>query len=186
MIVLIINDWDNHLIERYYLEMNDELMGVAYSILRSHFEAEAAVQEAFTRIMTSIESFRKVPDEKKNGYCYMVVKNISINMYNKSKQTIQNVILFEDTFVEVKDNGESIETYVEKQEDIAELNRLINDLDDSFRRPLMLRFANGFSCKQISDILGISESLARKRVERAIIKLTEISKKDGELHGEYV
>lgn len=183
MIVLIINDWDNHLIERYYLEMNDELMSVAYSILRSHFEAEAAVQEALTRIMTSIDSFRNVPEEKKNGYCYMVVKNISINMYNKGKHNSQNVILFEDTFVEPKDDGESIENFVETQEDIAELKRMINSLDDTFRKPLLLRFARGLSYKQISNILDISESLARKRVERAIIKLTEISRKASELHG---
>lgn len=183
MIVLIISDWDNRIIERYYLEMNDELMGVAYSILKSHFEAEAAVQEAFTKIMTSIESFRKVPDDKKNGYCYMVVKNISINMYKKSKQDNIKVILLDDTFVEPEDDTANVENLVEYKEDIYELKRMISSLDESFRTPLMLRFAQGFSYKQIAGILNISESLARKRVQRAITKLAEISKEATRIHG---
>lgn len=183
MIVLVISDWDNRLIERYYLEMNDELMGVAYSILKNHFEAEAAVQEAFTKIMTSIESFRKVPEGKKNGYCYMVVKNISINMYKKSRQKNLKVILLDDAFVEPEDKAANIENLVESKEDIAELKRLINSLDESFRTPLLLRFARGFSYKQIAGILSISESLARKRVERATTKLAEISKEAAQIHG---
>lgn len=183
MIILVITDWDNRLVERYYLEMNDQLMGVAYSILHNHFEAESAVQEAFTKIMMSIESFRNVPDDKKNGYCYMVVKNISINMYKKNKQNTLKVVLLDDVFVEPEDKSVNIEKLVELKEDTAELKRMINSLDESFRAPLILRFARGLSYKQISSILSINESLARKRVERAIAKLTEMSGKGANTNG---
>ena len=183
MIVIIISDEDNRMIERFYLEMNNELMSVAYSILQSHFEAEAAVQEAFTKIMTSIESFHKVSADKRAGYCYMVVRNISINMYNKSKQTNLKVVFLDECYSEPELDKIGIEKRTEAKEDIEELYRMIKRLDESMRKPLLLRFVHGFTYKQISSALNIKESLARKRVERAIARLTELSKEVGISHG---
>jgi RNA polymerase sigma-70 factor (ECF subfamily) len=175
MLILIISDQDNRIIERYYLEMNSELMRVAYSILQSHFDAETAVQEAFLRIMSSIESFHKVPDNKKNGYCYMVVKNVSINMYKKSKQNNMRAVMLEDCFVEQEDQGTRVEEIVELEEELSEMKRRINLLDSSLKKPLVLRYAHGMDYRQIASIMNISEPTARKRVERAIRKLSEIS-----------
>ncbi len=183
MIVIVISDEDNRMIEHFYLELNNELMGVAYSILQSHFEAEAAVQEAFTKIMSSIESFHKVSEEKRQGYCYMVVRNISINMYNKNKQTNLKVVFLDDCYNEPEYNNVSVEKRAEAQEEITELKRMVDLLDDTLRKPLLLRFFHGFTYRQIASALDIKESLARKRVERAVAKLTELSKEVGISHG---
>jgi RNA polymerase sigma-70 factor (ECF subfamily) len=182
MLVLIISDVDNKTVERYYLEMNDDLIKVAYSILQDHFDAETAVQDAFVKIMDSIELFRKVPDKKKTGYCYMVVKNVSLNMYNKGKRSNMQIIMLEDSFFEPEDENADVESIIEAEEEVAMLKLLINRLDDSLKQALMLRYAHGLTYKQISNILHISEALARKRVERAIGKLSELSKEGGCIH----
>jgi RNA polymerase sigma-70 factor (ECF subfamily) len=182
MLVLMIIEEDSSLIERYYLEMNEELMGVAYSILRSHYEAEAAVQEAFTKIMSSIESFRKVPDEKKSGYCYIVVKNLSISIYKQKKRNSLNVVMLDNLFTEPAALTDGVEERIEAAGDIAELQRLINHLEESLRKPLILRYVQELSYNQIAHVLKISEPLARKRVERAISKLKEISQEESIIH----
>jgi RNA polymerase sigma-70 factor (ECF subfamily) len=182
MLVLMIIDEDSKLIERTYLEMNAELRRVAYSILHSHYDAEAAVQEAFANIMASIESFREVPDDKKQRYCYVVVKNVSLNILSKNKQNSLTVTMLDDTLPEPADTSAYVEIIAEEKEDMAALRRKLYEVDEAYRRPLILRFVHGFRYKQIADFLGISEALARKRVERAIKKLTDGARGESAVH----
>lgn len=176
--LIMITDDENQLIERYYIGMNDELKGVAYKILNDYPRAEEAVQEAFAKLTEKIDLFQKVPDRKRGGYCFMVVRNISINMYNKENKQLR-AIVYNDAQMEPKHPEPSVPEIVESRENAEELKKIIRRLDDAYKFPLLLRYSDDLTYKEISDLLEISESLARKRVERALAKLSSMMEEEG-------
>ena len=58
-----------------------------------------------------------------------------------------------------------------KKENLQKLTQHIEELEDIYRIPLLLKDHEGFSIKEISEILNISESNAKIRIHRARIKV---------------
>lgn len=91
----------------FYIANKNRLYYIALSKLHNSIEAEDAVQEAFSRIAAKPEHFFTIPDKNKIAYADVIVRNISIDMYNsKSKiiadpieevQTENNAISLEDS-----------------------------------------------------------------------------------------
>lgn len=177
--ILTITDEDTQLVEKYYIEINDELQYIAWTILHDPYEAEAVVQEAFTKIIQAISSFRKVPENKRAGYCYMVVRNLAFNQYKQAKKQLLNVVYMDDTFVEPEDYAQRVENIAEINENEVQLKVMLECLDEQYRRPLMLRYVDGMSYSAIAKLLSLSESNARKRVERALAKLSTLYEEAG-------
>lgn len=171
ILIFIINTGDRVLVERYYKNLNSEMHYVAFCILKDDFEAETAVQEAFIRIMERMDNFRDVPEERKAGYCFVAVRNVSLDLYRKAKRVKAIVSPIGDG--EYTDESENIENMLIRQEDISLLRERMENLAPEYKRPLILRFAEDMRYKEIATLLGISEELARKRVQRAISQLSQ-------------
>jgi RNA polymerase sigma-70 factor (ECF subfamily) len=58
-----------------------------------------------------------------------------------------------------------------KKENIQKLTKSIEGLQDIYRVPLLMKDYEGFSIKEISEVLEISESNAKVRIHRARIKV---------------
>lgn len=58
-----------------------------------------------------------------------------------------------------------------KSEGLKKISIAVESLDDSYRIPLLLKDFEGFSIREISEMLKISESNAKIRIHRARIKL---------------
>jgi len=173
---LIIDTDDCVMVERYYKSLKSEMHYVAFCILKDSSEAEAAVQEAFTRIMRHIDGFKSISEEKRSGYCFTAVRNISFNMNRKAK----NMPIILSTIDEIfADESENLESILIRQEELALLKSKVETLESEYRNPLLMRFADNLRYKEIASLLDISDATARKRVERAIGQLVESYRKEG-------
>lgn len=169
-LILIIDTDDRVMVERYYKNLKSEMHYVAFCILKDASEAEAAVQEAFTRIMRNIDGFKSVSEEQRAGYCFTAVRNISFNINRRAKN--MQIILSPIDEVFADENGK-LENILIQQEEYELLKNKVEALEAEYRNPLLLRFADNLRYKEIASLLDISDATARKRVERAINQLVE-------------
>lgn len=175
-LILIIDSDDRVMVERYYKGLKSEMHYVAFCILKDASEAEAAVQEAFTRIMHHIDGFRLISEEQRTGYLFTAVRNVSFNMNRRDKKMRIILSPMDEGFAD--ENG-NLENILIQQEEYVLLRNKVEALDVEYRVPLLLRFADNLRYKEIASLLDISDATARKRVERAINQLVESYRGEG-------
>jgi RNA polymerase sigma-70 factor (ECF subfamily) len=177
-LLLIIDTGDRVTVERYYKDLKSEMRYVAFCILKDSSEAETAVQEAFIRIMSHMDRFNQVPNEKKPGYCFAVVRNVSLNMSRKASNMQIILSQMDDYAVDMDNNPDSA---LIREEEFALLRNKLDELDPDYKIPLVLRFADTMRYRDIAVLLDISEATAKKRVERGIDRLVTAFRKEGAL-----
>ena len=72
------------------------------------------------------------------------------------------------------DTGASPQDEVEEREGVMHLASLLEQMPEGYRSVLLLKYDNGYSTKEISGILGLSEENVKKRIQRARKKLEEL------------
>lgn len=94
------------------------------------------------------------------SYIVIIIKRISINIYNKNKRT--NEILST-----LDDNNSSIEIDLLANYKYEQLLNVISNLSENYKEILYLYYINNFTTKEISKMLDISVDNVWKRIERA-------------------
>ena len=145
----------------FYEKYKSRLLRIAIKILRNEDEAADAVQDAFLKIADKPNSFFSLNDEKRIRYVSVVVKNASIDIYNKSKK-IQMDELSEDIIYR---NDESlIENITFDKISFEEILAFIDTLPEAQRNVLVLTFSSGLSVDEIGATLNITVSAVYKRL----------------------
>ncbi len=129
----------------------------AYKILHDEYLAEDAVHEAFLRLIRNRDKIA-VPDSPSvRSYVYKALKSAALDLYRKQKKQLENCLALDGTL----------------ENTIAE--EIGHDLPPAFLAELPQKYASVMRCLFIDDltvretsaVLKISESLVRKRCERA-------------------
>lgn len=157
-------------IENIYKLYEQKMYHVAYSILHDEGLAEDAVQEAFIKLMKHNVYFEEPLSDNCKRYIITVIKNSSINIYNKKKKE-QEIIYFpgEDTKIKNISSENSIEEY-------ADIEELASFLPAKYYMVVKCLTIKNLSVKETASELGITEANVRKRFERAKIMLKTIVK----------
>lgn len=140
----------------------------AYSILNDSILAEDAVQESFIHILKNFDKVIKKKCPQTRKYFVNIVRNISIDIYRKRKK--QHTLSFDDFEETIIDDFANIETILEGKE----IESYLFQLPKSYYIILSLKYDEGYSYKEIADILSITEENVKKRIYRARKKLKEI------------
>lgn len=150
--------------EELYYEYRQGMYGLAYSILVDSHAAEDAVHTVFLRLIKHIEKVEKLDKEKQKSYLLTAVKHAALDIKRKQKRHA------EISMEEVPENllADSGMEFWEKELIISILK-----LPVIYREILQYKYAVGIENKQIANMLGISESTVRKRLERAKKMLKE-------------
>lgn len=72
--------------EELYRLYRQDMYKVAYSILKNSADAEDAVHEAFWSIANNFERVCKISRQEIKAYIVIIVKNASIDIYNKNSK----------------------------------------------------------------------------------------------------
>lgn len=99
--------------EMIYYAHRHAMLYTANSVLRDQILAEDAVQEAFLRVIKHLHRIDETDSHKTKTFLVIIVRNISINMYNKRKKQ-NEVYLFSD-LAEVSDFPDATERGVGAQ-----------------------------------------------------------------------
>jgi RNA polymerase sigma-70 factor, ECF subfamily len=151
---------------------NQRLYRIARSILRDDFEAEDALQEAYIRAFTSLDSFRG--DSQLGTWLARIIMNEALGRLRRRKPTIEF-----DTFAKAHEGSAEIirfpaanpeldpETTMAQREIRALLERAIDALPEAFRIVLVARLIEGMSIEETADLFGIRPETVKTRLHRA-------------------
>ena len=151
-------------IEDCYSRYEQKMYRVAYSILHDESLAEDAVQDAFLKLIRHKVHFDNADSDDCKRYIITVIRNASINIYNKRKNENKIVSLtdkLED--IQIAGNANPEET----SDTGAECTPLMNDLPDKYFDVVDCLVIRDYSVRETADRLNISEANVRKRFERA-------------------
>lgn len=142
------------------------MFSVSMRILNNDTEAEDAMQEAFLKAFTKIDTYKG--EVSFGAWLKKIVLNRSLDYLKKRK------IKFE----EINERTNQILDYQmqTKEVNMKVIKEAIQKLPDGYRVVLSLYLIEGYDHEEISDILGISNSNSRTQFLRAKNKLREILK----------
>ena len=150
-------------IERCYELYEQKMFRVALSVLHDEKLAEDAVQDAFLQLIRHKVYFGKADSDDCKRYIIKVIKNASINIYNK-RCNENRIVSYSDNLEEIC-GDQAIED--DKNEPEAECTPLLNSLPPKYYNVVNCLVIHDYSVAETAEMLGITEANVRKRYERA-------------------
>jgi RNA polymerase sigma factor (sigma-70 family) len=154
-----------------YNRYSPKMLSVCYRFAQSREDAEDMLQEGFIKVFTQIHTFQNKGAFE--GWIRRIVVHTCINFLKKYKKFSENVDLAYATMVHVKE--ETVPSIMQARQ-IIECIRL---LPVGYRTVLNLYALEGYSHKEIGDMLDIEESTSRSQYTRskAMLEVILIRKK---------
>ena len=141
------------------------LFGLALRYCTSRADAEDVLQESFIKIFQNLNKFQATGPL--GAWVRRIVVNTAINHFNKQKTEFLSHN--NESYLEVPSNDESVFSSFSTQD----LLKSIQELPDGFRMVLNLYTIEGYTHKEISEMLKISEGTSKSQLSRARSLLTE-------------
>ena len=151
---------DNEKLEQLFELYSDFMLHHAYYILKDIPTSQDAVSEAFLRVIKIIEKINELDCPKTRKLMVIIVENISKNIYSRRKR--EALVDFMEIDIE---NESSLDDFYDieiKQDTDNILKRLPVDYAN-----ILVLTSDGYSTKEIAEILDINYDNARKRLLRA-------------------
>jgi RNA polymerase sigma-70 factor (ECF subfamily) len=152
---------------------NDELFRHASIRLPDRDKALEITQEAFLRVWGYLQKGEEIRELR--PFLYRTLRHLIIDEYRRKKAVSLEAITEnnEDPSVEgllPPDESNTLEAAVERFEGKRALE-VLKILPDTYREALTLRYVQGLSPKEISDIVGESENAVSVRIHRGLKKM---------------
>lgn len=141
-----------------------------YRFTGDKFEAENLAQETFIKAYLNYD---KLKDENKfRSWLFSIARNVVIDFFRKNKN---REIAFGNEIVENYLEAASVDFHsqVETDEMSKELEKCINKLSYQDKLLIKLLYFEGFSYKEIGQILKINQNTLKSRLHRARATLLE-------------
>ena len=140
------------------MDMKKTLYHIACGILRNETDREDAVQECI------LKAWEKRDSLKSEGAFRAWVSRILVNeCYDILRRSGKVIYVEELPEGEAPDNGGD-----------PELRELIMKMNDIYRMPIVMFYIEGFSIREISDILRIPEGTVKSRLHAGRAKLRSV------------
>ncbi len=144
--------------EVLYFAYSKKMLGIAMRYVTSYEEAEDIVMEGFVKIFKNIEKYRS--DGSFEGWMRRIFVNTAIEHYRKNTQMYALIDIeaccepvFEETALE----------HLQKEDLLA----MIHTLSAGYRTVFNLHVIEGYTHKEIGELLGISAGTSKSQFMRA-------------------
>lgn len=152
--------------EALYNRFSPRMLGVCYRFAKNREDAEDMLQDGFIKVFSQIHQYRN--EGALEGWIRRIIVHTCINILKKNKKFSECVDIIHAKSVYV--NEELIPSIMQAKQ-VVECIRL---LPLGYRTVLNLYALEGFSHKEIGNILDIEESTSRSQYTRAKAMLEEI------------
>jgi RNA polymerase sigma-70 factor (ECF subfamily) len=151
-----------------YERFAPKMYGVCLRYAANAEEAEDILQEGFIKVFRKISSYRG--DGSFEGWIRRIFVNTAIEQFRK-KTYLQPITEQEESSIEGK--------YISVLDNMAEKDiiKLIQQLSPGYRTVFNMYVIEGFTHKQISEALNISEGTSKSQLSRAKLILQDLVKK---------
>lgn len=160
--------------EKIYLEYRYTLLYVAKSIVNDHQLAEDIVHETFLKTIENLDKIDGILCSKTKSFFVTIVKHKSIDEIRKIKRE-ENTPL-DDVEYLLKDDAPLPLDNIIDQDGYNKLLEYIKHLDEKYSTVLQLKYIQGYSEKEIAEVLDITPKNANIRIFRArkmLVKMIE-------------
>ncbi len=145
-------------------EHQREILNFHYRLCGNRFEAEDLAQETFIKAYKKLDTLEE--PEKVKSWLYTIARNVTIDFFRKQKNKaipLDNVIM----------ENYARATAVDYRADVmhhevsSEIQKCLASLSSEDRMIVKLLYYEGFSYKEISDLLHINQNTLKSRLHRA-------------------
>ncbi|MFN2558014.1 MAG: sigma-70 family RNA polymerase sigma factor [Nitriliruptorales bacterium] len=156
------------LFEEQALPYLDRLYSAALRYTRNPADAEDLVQETFAKAFSAFHQFE--PGTNLRAWLYRILTNTYINQYRRRQRRPDEYPQEEIDDFSLYDwiggAGRSAEVEVLEHITAEEVRQALADLPESFRLAVYLADVEGFSYKEIADIMGTPVGTVMSRLHR--------------------
>jgi RNA polymerase sigma factor (sigma-70 family) len=145
--------------EDFYRRFAPKMYGVCMRFAKNQMKADDILQEGFIKVFTNLKSFRN--EGSLEGWVRKTIVNTAINLYKK------NLKHQKDTDIEQAEVVQNFEQSSLDKISVQELMDIIRDLPTGYRVVFNLNVIEGYSHKEISRLLEISENTSKSQLSRA-------------------
>ena len=140
-----------------------DLVNFHYRFVGNRPEAEDLAQETFIKAYKKFDTLKE-PDKFKS-WLFQIGRNTVIDFFRRNKN---KAFAMDSTILEnIPDTTVDYQERVASMEVTKELDRCIGQLVKGDRAIIKLLYYEGFSYKEISDLLNINENTLKSRLHRA-------------------
>jgi RNA polymerase sigma factor (sigma-70 family) len=154
--------------EEMYRRFSPRMYAVCLRYAGNAEEAEDILQEGFIKIFKKLDSFRG--EGSFEGWVRRVFVNTAIEHFRR-KRYLQPVTEKEENTIEGK-SVSALDGLAEK-----DILALIKELSPGYRTVFNMYVVEGYTHKEIGDMLGISEGTSKSQLSRAKVILQDMVRK---------
>lgn len=149
-----------------YNKYSPKMLAVCYRFAHNREDAEDMLQEGFIKVFLQVRTFENRGSLE--GWIRRIIVHTCINILKKNKKFNESVDIIHANTIQVRE--ESVSAIIQAKQ-VVECIRL---LPIGYRTVLNLYAVEGYSHREISDMLDIEESTSRSQYTRARAMLEEI------------
>ncbi len=154
--------------QELYNRFSPRMYGVCLRYAGNVEEAEDILQEGFIKVYKKLSSFRS--EGSFEGWIRRIFVNTAIEHFRRKKYLAP---------VTEKEEATLEGNYLSVLDDLAERDilELVRQLSPGYRTVFNMYVVEGYTHKEIGDIMGISEGTSKSQLSRAKVILQEMVKK---------
>jgi len=163
--------------ERDALQYMNQLYAAALRYTRNPEDAQDLVQDTYAKAYTSFHQFE--PGTNLKAWLYRVLTTTFINTYRKDQRRPQTADSeLEDWQIaeassHTSDQGKSSEDVVLENLPDSDIKNALAEIPEEFRMAVYLADVEGFSYKEIAEIVGVPAGTVMSRLHRGRKQLRE-------------
>jgi len=169
---------DNEKFDLIFTKYKNLMLHKAYEILKDPYLAEDAVSDAFLRIYKNLGKIDDPASNRSVAFIVTIVKNTALTLYKKAARA-RGESMETEALENVVDEGQDLESYVISNIEAESIYMLIDGLNDKYRQVFLLKYAHGYSNRDIAGLMGITEGNAVVILHRAKKALTALIEERG-------
>jgi RNA polymerase sigma-70 factor (ECF subfamily) len=145
--------------ERFYKKFASKMFGVCLRYAKDQSEAEDILQEGFIKVFFNLSTFRN--EGSLEGWVRRTIVNTAINYYKKNLKYSNSSSIEQARIIQNNEEG------ILDKLSAHELQKLVQELPTGYRLIFNLNVIEGFTHKEIGEMLGISENTSKSQLSRA-------------------
>ena len=158
----------NELVKRY----KDRLLNFVLRYFNNVEQAEDVVQDTLIKLYTHASYYKNVA--KFSTWIFTIAKNNALTELRKNKRKQTDSLWTDDgKVIDINSKEESLESKVQNEIAIDQLNKFLDEIPENFRMAVVLRDFQELSYEEISKILEIPIGTIKSRINRGRIQLAE-------------
>jgi len=142
-----------------YKDFSPKMYGICLRFAGNQMDADDILQEGFIKVFKNLKHFKN--NGSFEGWIRKIIVNTAINYYKRKKRIAK---IEESDYLEVSQSIDSDALNVLSE---AELLKLIQELPNGYRTVFNLNVLEGYTHKEIGDMMGITDNTSKSQLARA-------------------